>query len=131
MATSQLTTLLKLGCNTFINLYYLYLRRFVTKFLLSSCASFKTKPANNCDPRPDWPSMECLGCVSPTGHICSATVLTFHCSEMLFLSICLQDVKTVRVGRPEKIRPELEKITLDNQCKLYKQLAQASLIPVW
>ena len=37
------------------------------------------------------------------------------------------DVKTVRVGRPEKIRPELEKITLDNQCKLYKQLAQAAL----
>eukprot|EP00435_Cladocopium_sp_Y103_P024216 s3785_g5.t3 len=34
------------------------------------------------------------------------------------------DLKTVRVGRPEKIRPELEKITLDNQCKLYKQLAQ-------
>ena len=74
--------------------------------------------------------MECLGCISPTGHIRSAAVLTFDFSEMLFLSIC-QDVKTVRVGRPEKIRPELEKITLDNQCKLYKQLAQASMMRVW
>ena len=33
-------------------------------------------------------------------------------------------VQTVRVGRPEKIRPELEEITLDNRCKVRKQEIQ-------
>ena len=36
-----------------------------------------------------------------------------------------QRVQTVRVGRPEKIRPELEELTLDSRCKARKLELQA------